>query len=346
MKTKAAVLTQIDHPLEIQNLTIPQLKPGQVLVKVAYSGICHTQLNEIRGKKGPDNYLPHTLGHEGSGVVFEVGPDVTKVKKGDHVVLTWIKAEGADVPSTQYMNDDQVVNSGAISTFMEYTVTCENRLVVVPDKMPLKEAALLGCAMPTGAGIILNNAKVEEGSTVAVFGSGGIGLCAILGAKMAKASMIIAIDVQDHKLEMAKQLGATHVIQAKNQNAVEAVMELTNGKGVDYAVEAAGLILTMEQSYAVVKNGGGLCILAGNLAAGQKIQLDPFDLIKGKQIIGTWGGGSKPDKDITFYAERYLSDDLPFNKLITDTYPLEEINTAIERFEQGQGLRTLLEMAN
>lgn len=161
MKTIAAVLEQLNKPLRIRELTTPDLKPGQVLVEVAYSGVCHSQLLEVRGKRGLDRFLPHTLGHEGSGTVLEVGAGVTKVKPGDHVVLSWIKGSGADAPSTIYESAERPVNSGALSTFMRQTVTCENRLTAIPDAMPLREAALLGCAIPTGAGIVLNTARVR-----------------------------------------------------------------------------------------------------------------------------------------------------------------------------------------
>ena len=156
MKTIAAVLEQLNEPLKIRELTIPDLRPGQVLVEVAYSGVCRSQLLGVRGKRGPDRFLPHTLGHEGSGTVLEVEAGVTKVKPGDRVVLSWIKGNGADVPSTVYQSPEGPVNSGAISTFMHQTVTCENRVTLISDARPLREAALVGCAIPIGAGIIFN----------------------------------------------------------------------------------------------------------------------------------------------------------------------------------------------
>ena len=277
--TKAAILTQINQPLEIDELIIPDLKRGQVLVKIAYSGLCHSQLNEIRGLKGEDKFLPHTLGHEGSGIVIEVGPGVQKVQAGDHVVLTWIKGKGIDVPATQYhRHDGSVVNSGAISTFMEYSIISENRLVPIPKEMPLKEAALLGCAIPTGAGIVLNTARVQPGNSVAVFGIGGIGLSAILAAKMRGSAIIIAVDIREQKLIQAKEIGATHIINASCQDALDAIQTIMDGQGVDFAIEAAGNRKTMETAYKSVKDKGGLCILAGNLPKGEQISIDPFDL--------------------------------------------------------------------
>ena len=241
MKTRAAVLTKINKPLQIEELSIPQLKAGQVLVKVVYSGICHTQLNEVRGLKGEDKFLPHTLGHEGVGMVEAVGSDVKKVKEGDLVVLTWIKGNGLDVPSTGYIRKDgSTVNSGAISTFMDYAVLSENRVVPVPRETPIRELPLLGCAIPTGAGIAMNTAKVTPGSSVAVFGVGGVGLSAIIGSRLMKARVIIAVDVFDEKLELAVQLGATHTINGEKQDILPAIMEITDQEGVDYAIEASG----------------------------------------------------------------------------------------------------------
>lgn len=345
MKTIAAVLEQLNKPLKIRELTIPDLSPGQVLVEVAYSGVCRSQLLEVRGKRGEDKYLPHTLGHEGSGRVLEVGESVNKVKPGDHVVLSWIKGSGADVPSTVYQSPEGAINSGAISTFMYRTVTCENRVTPIPDNMPLREAALLGCAIPTGAGIVLNTAKVRPGSSVAVFGVGGIGMSAVLAAELVHATTIIAVDVFDHKLEQARVVGATHVINARQQEPLATIQEITEGQGVDYAIEAAGQRETMETAFQVVRDNGGLCVLAGNLAHGECINLDPFDLIKGKRIVGTWGGESQPDRDIPLYVDLYLSGKLKLDGLITHTYRLDEINGVLEDSEQGKVGRALIDMA-
>ena len=202
--SKAAVLLNTGKPLKVFNLQVPALKNGQVLVETAYSGLCHTQLLEIRGKRGIDHFLPHTLGHEGSGRVIKIGQGVKKVKPGDHVVLTWIKASGMDVPSTQYGSAIGEINSGAISTFMDKTVVSENRLIKIPKKMPLREAALLGCAVPTGAGIVRNTASLKANNSIAIFGLGGIGMSVVLASKMMGAKVIIGIDVEQNKLEKEK----------------------------------------------------------------------------------------------------------------------------------------------
>ncbi|MFQ5760569.1 MAG: zinc-binding dehydrogenase, partial [Acidiferrobacterales bacterium] len=242
-------MVELNRPLRLIELSLPALKPGQVLVEVAYSGICHSQLNEVRGRKGPDRYLPHTLGHEGSGRVVAVGEGVSKVKAGDRVVLSWIKGRGADVTGTVYDSPEGAINSGAISTLVRQTVTCENRVIAIPGAMPLREAALLGCAVPTGAGIVFNTLRIEAGSSLAVFGVGGIGLSAVLAAVGLGARPIIAVDVVAVKLDMASELGATHVVNAGDIDPVAAVRELTRGEGVDFAIEAAGRAEAMEAAF-------------------------------------------------------------------------------------------------
>ena len=343
-KTEAAVLFETNKPLEVISLSIPNLKPGQVLVDVAYSGICHTQLLEVQGKRGMDRFLPHTLGHEGSGVVSQTGAGVKKVRPGDRVVLSWIKGSGIDVSSAVYESVRGAINSGSISTFMRRAVTCENRVTRIPDQMPLREAALLGCAIPTGAGIVRHAAKVEPGSRVAVFGVGGVGLSAVLAAVMAQASVVLAVDQVEAKLEKARQLGATHTVNTRSQDVLTAVREMTHGEGLDYAIECAGKRQLMETAFQVVRAGGGVCVLAGNLPFGEKISLDPFDLIKGKRITGTWGGETDPDQDIPFYADLYITKKLRLSELITHEYQLGEINTALRALEDGVVGRSLVRL--
>lgn len=345
MKSLAAVLEKTNKPLRIKELAIPELKTGQVLVKITYSGICHSQLNEIGGLKGRDGFLPHTLGHEGSGVVEMVGESVEKVKVGDHVVLTWLKGAGMDVPSCQYLDDNgAIVNSGAISTFLTKAIVSENRVVRIPNNIPLKEAALLGCAVPTGAGSVIKATKERHANSIAIFGLGGIGSSALLAAQMIGVSRIIGIDRFDYKLEKARKLGATDVINAKKSNVLSCIMEITAGKGVDYAVECSGSRAMMETAFQSVHDKGGRCIIVGNLPQGDKISLNPFDLIKGKEIVGVWGGKTDPDIDIPMYANVYLSGKLKIEELIGDIYSLLDINKALDKLKEGTGGRILIDM--
>jgi S-(hydroxymethyl)glutathione dehydrogenase/alcohol dehydrogenase len=340
--TTAAVLYELNQPLRITELTLPALKPGQVVVDVAYSGVCQSQLNEIRGRKGPDKFLPHTLGHEGSGTVVSVGEGVTKVKPGMKVVLSWLKGSGADVPGTVYQSAGGPVNSGAISTFMRRTVTCENRVTPLPDGLPLREAALLGCAIPTGAGIVFNSLDVKAGESVVIFGAGGVGLSALIAAASIGASPLIVVDIVSDKLEKAKTLGATHVIDARSGDPIAAVRALTAGQGVHYAIEASGNPLAMEAAFEAVRNGGGRCVIAGNAEHGKTIRLNPFSLISGKRIAGSWGGESKPDTDIPRYAALFSAGRLPLSALITAEYTLADINRAFDDLEVGRVGRALV----
>lgn len=345
MKTTAAVLNEVGKKLQIEELEAPELKTGQVLVKIAYSGLCHSQLNEINGLKGEDRFLPHTLGHEGSGVVEATGPDVGKVKSGDNVVMTWIKGIGADVPSAAYKRKDgSKVNSGAISTFLTHAIISENRLVKINKETPLKEAALLGCAIPTGAGIVMNTIGSVRGLSVAIFGMGGIGLSALIMCKHMGASAIIAVDVTDEKLKQAIQLGATHGINALKEDALSRLSDITKKRGADYAIECAGRKESMETAFSSVRDKGGLCVIAGNLPHEQRIMLNPFDFIKGKRIIGTWGGETKPDKDIPVYADMFNSGKLDLKSLISRTFILEDINDAISSLAKGITGRILIDM--
>lgn len=343
-KTDAAVLEKTDEPLKIVQITLPQLKPGQVLIDIAFSGVCHSQLLEVRGKRGVDRFLPHTLGHEGSGIVREIGPGVTKVKPGDHVVLSWIKGQGAEVPQTLYSSDKGPINSGAISTLIRTTIVSENRITAISKEIPLREAALLGCAIPTGAGIIMNTINLQAGNSVAIFGVGGIGMSAILAARILQPSEIIAIDVIDKKLQIAKDLGATHLINSKEQDVLQQILEISHGTGVDYAVEAVGKKETMELAFKTVRDNGGVCVLAGNLPHGERISIDPFDFIRGKRIVGTWGGETNPDIDIPRYVDLFLNGKLHLEKLITREYCLDEINEAFLQLERGNVVRALINM--
>lgn len=343
MKTTAAVLVELNAPLEIRELEIPLLKRGQVLVEVAYSGACRSQLNEIKGLKGKDPYLPHTIGHEGSGIVREVGEGVTKTKPGDHVVLSWIKGKGLEGGGCQYTSGEEKVNSGPISTFLSLTVVSENRIIPVPKELPLREMALLGCALPTGAGVVFNQLQLAKGSSFVVFGVGGVGLSAILAAKFLGADPIIAVDVNHSKLEKATTLGATHVFNSREVDPIAAVRELTRGKGAEGVLECVGQKDAMEAAFQSTSNQG-VCVIAGNLPKGHTIQIDPFDLITGKQIRGSWGGASNIDVDVPRYTQMVLSKELPVAQLITHEAPLSEVNHLFTALDEGKVGRALVKL--
>jgi S-(hydroxymethyl)glutathione dehydrogenase/alcohol dehydrogenase len=343
MKTTAAVLVELGKPLELAELTIPVLKPGQTLVEIAYSGVCHTQLGEARGHRGEDKFLPHCLGHEGSGVVREVGPGVTKVKPGDPVILSWIKASGADVPGTVYDWNGRKVNAGGITTFATYSVISENRLTPVPEGMSLRLAALVGCAVPTGAGVVFNTARPRPGQSAAVFGVGGIGSCAVAAAALAGCMPVIAVDVLPDKLALARKLGATHTVSARAADPVAEILALCRG-GADFAVEATGLAPVMRQALACVRHQGGAAVVVGNARFGERLEIDPRELNMGKRLLGTWGGDNVPDRDFPRYCKLMTSGRLDLEPLLTRGYGLADVNAALDDLEHGRAARPLLEI--
>ena len=246
MKTQAALLVQTGQPLVLADIETPALKPGQVLVEVAYSGACGTQVMEWRGDKGEDKWVPHCLGHEGTGTVLEVGSAITKVKVGDKVVLSWIKGTGIEAGGAVYDWDGKKVNSGGVTTFQRHSVVSENRLTLLPPDMPMDVAVLLGCAAPTGMGAVYNVLKVQPGDAVAVFGTGGIGINALMAAALAGAMPVIGIDPNPTRRALAQLYGATHVIDAAGD--VLAEIKKIVPQGVDLAVESSGIPAVMEQA--------------------------------------------------------------------------------------------------
>lgn len=341
--TEAAVLIDIGRPLEVMRLEVPALKPGQVLVDIAVSGVCHSQLHEIKGRRGEDKFLPHVLGHEASGTVREIGPSVTKVAPGDRVVLTWIKATGIDVPNTAYSSSIGTVNSGAISTLMRTTVISENRLVKVSDEVSFEEAALLGCAVPTGAGALMN-AQIAQHTSVVVWGAGGVGLSAIVAAKAHGVPMIIAVDISDDKLSRAKAFGASHTVNAKAHDPISEIRALTQGRGASLVLECVGRPQSIEQAFSCAAYNGGECIIAGNPAVGEKIQIDPFDLIKGRKIRGTWGGDVVPDRDIPLFAKMCVEGRWDIKRLVSHSFELKDVNEAFHALERGDVARAVVKM--
>ena len=342
---KTSILRYSKKPLILSNVSLPDLQKGQLLIKIAYSGVCHSQLMEARGKRGEDKYLPHLLGHEATGIVEEIGEGVSKVKVGDRVVLGWIAGEGIDAPCPQFHTDDgEVINAGKVTTFSEYSIVSENRVVQLPDDIPLDVGVLFGCAIPTGAGIVLNELEPKPQSTIAIFGLGGIGLSALMATKLFECSKVIAVDVEDNKLELAKSFGATHTINSKRENPLKEIQKLTQGEGVDYSIEASGLVQVIELAFQAVKNKTGLCVFASHPKYGDKINLDPFDLICGKQIRGSWGGACQPDRDLPRFFDLYLKGTLPLEKLFDKTYTLEQINEALDDLEARKVIRPLIKI--
>ena len=288
---RAAVLTRLGRPLEVLDLQIPELMRGQVLVDVLYSGICRSQLMEARGQRGADPWLPHMLGHEGTGIVRKVGPGVTRFQPGDRVVLGWIKAGGLDVKGATYetIGRDLTVNSGPVTTLSSATIVSESRLVHLPLGMPEDLGVLLGCALPTGAGMVLNEVRPSADNTLAIVGLGGIGLSALVTALALGVKAVVAIDVVQERLHLAKSLGANLVINASEVDAKEAVFQKF-GAGVDACVEAGGSVSTIELGFSIINRKAGRLVFASHPKHGEKISIDPHELISGKSISGSWGG--------------------------------------------------------
>lgn len=343
MQTLAAILVETGKPLVLAQLEIPPLKPGQVLVEVAVAGVCHTQLLECDGHRGHDAYLPHCLGHEGSGVVRDVGSKVTKLAAGDRAILSWMKGSGADIASTVYRWDGRGVNAGGITTWSRHAVISENRLTKLADEIPMREAALLGCAAPTGLGAVLNTARPSRGASLAVFGCGGIGLCAVTGGVIAGCARIIAVDVSAEKLELARQMGATDDIQADLVDPVGEINRLCPG-GVDVAIEATGRPGVMLQALHSVRSQGGTAVVVGNARHGERLELDPRQLNLGKRLLGTWGGDNRPDEDFPRYANLLAAGKLNLGPLVGRTYRLGEINQAVDDLRAGKSIRPLIDM--
>lgn len=336
MKTKAAVLRNVGGPLIIEELEVPQLARGQVLVKIFCSGLCRSQINEINGRKGKE-FIPHLLGHEASGEVVETGAGVTKVKSGDYVVASWIKGLGLDSPIVKYGSKNGVVNAGAVATFSEYAVISENRLTKIPKEIKPIPAALLGCAIPTGAGIIDRLGDLHQ-KKIIIFGIGGIGASALIRA-LALGAQCTAVDIKQWKSEWARNLGAFATLPPDSIF----YPEKTLSNGFDYAIECSGNKEAMEMAFNCLKNNG-TAIIAGNLKPGEKISIDPFELVKGKKLRGTWGGECFLDEDIPFYVSEYLKGDFPIEKLVTKTYSFDEINEGLKDLEDGKLIRGIVEI--
>jgi S-(hydroxymethyl)glutathione dehydrogenase/alcohol dehydrogenase len=342
---KAAVLEELCKPLIIRELEIPTLQYGQVLVKIMYSGICRSQLMEVKGGRGEDPWIPHLLGHEGSGIVIALGNGVTKVSIGDQVILGWIRGDGIDAEGARFKCGDKVVNSGKVTTFSNYTIVSESRIIKKPQDLPFDQAVLYGCALPTGAGMVLNELNIDTTKSAVVVGLGGIGIAALLALKAIGVELIIAIDVATDKLNLAKKIGANYVFNSNEDGMHSSVINLTDG-GADYCIESAGSVATIEMGFSLIRKSGGKLVFASHPSKGKMIQLDPHELISGKKISGTWGGACKPDIDIPKLHSIIRNSDISLGSLITKTYSLEQINDAFNDLELGKVFRPLIVMSH
>lgn len=367
MKTRAAVAWKAGEALSIETVDLQLPQAGEVLVKLVATGVCHTDAFTLSGED-PEGLFPAILGHEGAGVVEAVGEGVTRVAVGDHVIPLYTPECGEcafctsgktnlcqkirvtqgqglmpDGTSRFSIDGEKIHHYMGTSTFSEYTVLPEISLAKISKAAPLEKVCLLGCGVTTGIGAVLNTAKVQPGDSVAVFGLGGIGLSAIIGARMAGAGRIIAIDINDSKFEIAKQLGATDVVNPKehSQPIQEVIVELTNG-GVDYSFECIGNVDVMRSALECCHKGWGESVIIGVAGAGQEISTRPFQLVTGRVWRGTAFGGVKGASELPGYVQQYLDGEFELDTFITHTMPLEQINEAFDLMHEGKSIRTVI----
>jgi S-(hydroxymethyl)glutathione dehydrogenase/alcohol dehydrogenase len=360
MKMKAAVLYEVKKPLVVENIDIEEPKQGEVLVKVVAAGVCHSDLHFMEGLWPTP--LPVVVGHEGAGIVERVGAGVTLVQPGDHVILSWVASCGTcrncvwgkpylciNSPlstmkdgSTRLKKGNQAIfHETGVSSFAEYAVVHETAMVKIRDDAPLDKVALIGCAVTTGVGAVMNTAKVEIGSSVAVFGCGGVGLNVIQGANLAGATKIIAVDTLDNKLEMAKGFGATHLINASKENPVAKIHEVTGGLGVGYSFEVVGLPEIVAQAFDAIDRSG-TTVMVGMPPMGAPLTVNSTGLFFGKTLKGALYGSTRFRIDMPTLVDLYMASKLKLDELVTRTYPLESVNDAFEAMKKGEVARSIL----
>lgn len=367
IKSRAAVAWGPNQPLEITEVDVAPPKAGEVLVRIVATGVCHTDAFTLSGAD-PEGIFPSILGHEGGGIVEAIGEGVTSVAVGDHVIPLYTpecgkckfctsgktnlcqairatQGKGLMPDGTTRFSKDgkQIFHYMGTSTFSEYTVLPEISVAKINKAAPLEKVCLLGCGVTTGMGAVLNTAKVEQGATVAVFGLGGIGLSAIIGAVMAKASRIVAVDVNPDKFEIAKQLGATDFINPKDYDRPiqEVIVDLTDG-GVDYSFECIGNTNVMRSALECCHKGWGESIIIGVAGAGQEISTRPFQLVTGRVWRGSAFGGVRGRSELPSYVERAQRGEIPLDTFITHTMGLEDINKAFDLMHEGKSIRTVI----
>lgn len=340
MKTAAAILVEQRQPLVLDEVEIPPLSYGQVLVQLAVSRICGSQLGEIDGVKGPDKWLPHLLGHEGGGTVLEVGPEVRQVKPGDRVVAHWRPGRGIESRGPTYGWRGGKANAGCITTFNQFAVISENRLTPVPLDTDFEVCALLADTLTTGFGVITNDAKVRVGESVVIVGCGGIGLGVVLGAKLAGAYPIIAVDLHDHKLAKARQFGATHTINSAQTDFVPAVEELLKGKA-DVVIDGTGQPAVLEKLFHLAARAGR-CVGFGVMPQDRKISINTLPLHFGRLLTGSEGGASEPAEDIPRLLRMMRGGVFDPRDFVSHRLPLSGVNDGIARMRSGEVIHCLI----
>ncbi len=363
MKMKAAVLNGVGQKFEIKEIDIASPKSGEVLVKIKASGLCASDLNAIDGKRNLVPF-PAVIGHEAAGEVVECGENVTNVNVGNHVVLSIVPSCGTceycrkgnpnfcttagnamgegglfDGTSRLSLNGEKLNQFLTVSSFAEYAVVPATGLVKIPEDMPLDRAALISCAVLTGYGSVVNTAKVKKDSTVAVFGCGGVGLNIIQGAKIAGAKRIFAIDVTKEKLNLAKKLGATDLVNSRQSDPVKEIKEITSG--VDFVFEALGREETIQQAWKTVGPFGQLT-LVGLMKHGASLTIDAGPFVNEQSIKGCYFGSSNIQQDVPILVDKYLAGELKLDELISRRIKLEELNDAFNQLRNGEGARSVL----
>lgn len=340
LKTPAAILVEQRQPLVLDEVELPPLSYGQVLVDIRVSRICGSQLGEIDGVKGTDRFLPHLLGHEGGGLVLETGPEVKHVKAGDRVVLHWRPGKGIECRPPVYNWNGRKANAGAITTFNRFSVISENRLTVVPPDTDFEVCSLLADTLTTGFGVINNDARVKIGESVVIIGCGGIGLGVVLGAKLAGAHPIIAVDLHDHKLSKAREFGATHTINSTKQDFPAAVREILGG-APDVVIDGTGQPAVLEQAFPLA-SAAGRVVIFGVMAHDRKLSLNTLPLHFGKLLTGSHGGSSQPADDIPRYLRMMRDGRFDPRGMVSHRIPLDQVNDGIARMRSGEVVHCMI----
>ncbi len=343
---KAAILVENNQPLQIADLKMPPLSFGQVHVQVHYSGICGAQINEIEGAKGPDKFLPHLLGHEGSGTVLAVGVGVKRFRPGDRVVLHWRPSAGLQGEVPTYDWEGRKVNAGWVTTFNDEAIISENRLTKLPDGFDLKLAPLFGCAVTTAVGVVNNDAQLRIGQSIVIFGVGGVGLNIAQAAQMVSAYPIIGVDIAETKMELARKWGVTHVFNSKSDpEYLTKIHEIVGKDGADVVVDTTGNARVIETAYELT-HADGKTILVGVPRKGDKASIYTLPLHFKKVLKGSHGGSIAPDIEIPRLARLVTQGKMKLEGLFTHEFTLDQINEAIRLFKSGAAARILITMGN